>query len=141
MPGDLGSDQEWFGSSPLAAIPYGERALPLGCYTLAYPLVESGLKSQNQLEHIFLLDMEASLPSGRRAIWIADRAYARSLLLEQSEQEQRPYIVWGRRETIITFQGRRMRLGHHQAPPQKAFRYQDVFYHAPEGSGGCDSVS
>ena len=64
------------------------------------------------------------------AVWIADRAYARSLLLQQSEQEQRPYIVRGRKETIITYQGRRMKLGQLHAPPRKALRYQDVLYHA-----------
>jgi hypothetical protein len=46
----------------LAAVPYAGRALPLGCYTFAYPLTELALKSQNQLEHIFLLDTEISLP-------------------------------------------------------------------------------
>ena len=114
----------------LAAVPYAGRALPLACYTFAYPLTEPALKSQNQLEHIFLLDTETSLPPGVIAVWIADRAYARSLLLQQSEQEQRPYIVRGRKETIITYQGRRMKLGQLHAPPRKALRYQDVLYHA-----------
>ena len=88
-------DQTKSGSAQalLEAVPYAGRALPLGCYTFAYPLTEPALKSQNQLEHIFLLDTEISLPLGVIAVWIADRAYARSLLLQQSEQEQRPYIV------------------------------------------------
>ena len=125
-------DQTKSGSAQalLAAVPYAGRALPLGCYTFAYPLTEPALKSQNQLEHIFLLDTEISLPLGVIAVWIADRAYARSLLLQQSEQEQRPYIVRGRKETIITYQGRRMKLGQLHAPPGKALRYQNVFYHA-----------
>ncbi len=71
------------------------------------------------------LFLPGSWPSG-----IADRAYARSLLLQQSEQEQRPYIVRGRKETIITYQGRRIKLGQLHAPPRKALRYQDVLYHA-----------
>ena len=125
-------DQTKSGSAQalLAAVPYAGRALPLACYTFAYPLMEAALKSQNQLEHIFLLDTETSLPPGVIAVWIADRAYARSLLLQQSEQEQRPYIVRGRKETIITYQGRRMKLGQLHAPPCKALRYQDVLYHA-----------
>jgi hypothetical protein len=125
-------DQTKSGSAQalLAAVPYAGRALPLGCYTFAYPLTEPALKSQNQLEHIFLLDTEISLPLGVIAVWIADRAYARSLLLQQSEQEQRPYIVRGRKETIITYQGRRMKLGQLYAPPGRALRYQNVFYHA-----------
>jgi hypothetical protein len=125
-------DQTKSGSAQaiLAALPYAGRVLPLACYTFAYPLTEPAIKSQNQLEHIFLLDTETSLPRGVMAIWIADRAYARSLLLQQSEQEQRPYIVRGRKETIITCQGRRMKLGHLHAPPRKALRYQNVLYHA-----------
>src|SRR5512136_871106 len=112
-------DQTKSGSTQalLAAVPYAGRALPLGCYTFDYPLTEPVLKSQNQLEHIFLLDTEASLPPGVIAIWMGDRAYARSLLLQQSEQEQRPYIVRGRKETIITCQGKRMKLRHLHAPP------------------------
>jgi hypothetical protein len=125
-------DQTQSGSAQaiLAAVPYAGRVLPLACYTFAYPLTEPAIKSQNQLEHIFLLDTETSLPPGVMAIWIADRAYARSLLLQQNEQEQRPYIVRGRKETIISYQGRRMKLGHLHAPPRKALRYQNVLYHA-----------
>jgi len=125
-------DQTKSGSAQalLAAVPYAGRALPLACYTFVYPLTEPAIKSQNQLEHIFLLDTETSLPLGVIAVWIADRAYARSLLLQQSEQEQRPYIVRGRKETIITYQGRRMKLGQLHAPPRKALRYQNVLYHA-----------
>jgi hypothetical protein len=125
-------DQTKSGSAQalLAAIPYAGRSLPLACYTFAYPLTEPALKSQNQLEHIFLLDTEAALPPGVTAVWIADRAYARSLLLQQSEQEQRPYIVRGRKETIVTYQGRRMKLGHLHAPPRKPLRYKNVLYHA-----------
>jgi hypothetical protein len=80
-------DQTKSGSAQalLAAVPYAGRALPLGCYTFAYPLTEPALKSQNQLEHIFLLDIETSLPPGVIVVWIAYRAYARSLLLQQSE--------------------------------------------------------
>jgi hypothetical protein len=125
-------DQTKSGSAQalLAAVPYAGRSLPLACYTFAYPFTEPALKSQNQLEHIFLLDTEASLPPGVIAVWIADRAYARSLLLQQSEQEQRPYIVRGRKETIITYLGRRMKLGQLHAPPRKALRYKNVLYHA-----------
>lgn len=47
---------------------------------------------------------------GLMPVWIGDRAYARSVLLQQNEQEKRPYILRGRRETMITYQGRRMKL-------------------------------
>lgn len=125
-------DQTKSGSAQalLAAVPYAGRALPLGCYTFAYPLAEPALQSQNQLEHIFLLDMEACFPPGLIPVWIGDRAYARSLLLQQNEQENRPYILRGRRETMITHQGRRMKLGQLPAPPEKLLRYENVQYHA-----------
>ncbi len=125
-------DQTQSGSAQalLAAVPYAGRALPLGCYTFAYPLAEPALKSQNQLEHIFLLDLEASFPPGLVPVWIGDRAYARSLLLQQNEQENRPYILRGRKETLITYEGRRMKLGQLHAPPGKALRYENVQYHA-----------
>lgn len=114
----------------MAAIPYAGRALPLACYAFAYPLSEPNLGSQNQLEHLFLLDTEASLPSRVIPVWIADRAYARSLLLEQSEREGRLYILRGRKGTLITYQGRRMKLGQLPALPRQAIRYGNVLYHA-----------
>jgi len=125
-------DQTKSGSAQalLAAVPYAGRALPLGCYTFDYPLIEPALKSQNQLEHIFLLDTETSLPPGVIAIWIGDRAYARSLLLQQNEQEQRPYIIRGRTKTMITYRGQRMKLAQLHAPPRKVLRFENVLYHA-----------
>lgn len=125
-------DQTKSGSAQalLAAVPYAGRALPLGCYTFAYPLAEPALKSQNQLEHVFLLDMEACFPAGVIPVWIGDRAYARSVLLQQSEQESRPYILRGRRETLITYENRRRKLGQLPAPPGKPVRYENVLYHS-----------
>ena len=125
-------DQTKSGSAQalLAAVPYAGRALPLGCYTFAYPLAEPALQSQNQLEHIFLLDMEASLPPELIPVWIGDRGYARSLLLQQNEEEKRAYILRGRRETMITYRGRRMKLRQLHAPPRKAIRYEKILYHA-----------
>jgi hypothetical protein len=99
----------------VAAVPYAGRALPLACYTFDYPLREPTVKSQNQLEHLFLLDTELSLPQGILPIWIADRAYARALLLKQSGEENRAYIIRGRSGTVITYQERRMKLSHLQA--------------------------
>lgn len=114
----------------LAAVPYAGRALPLACYTFGYPLTETSFDSQNQLEHIFLLDTEQALPKGVVPVWIADRGYARALLLEQSEKEGRVYIIRGRAGTVITFQGRRMKLHQLKAEPYKAVRYENVQYHA-----------
>jgi hypothetical protein len=114
----------------VAAVPYAGRALPLALYTFATPLQEPPLKSQNQLEHVFLLDVETALPTGVIGVWIADRGYARSLLLLQSEREGRAYIIRGRTNTIITWGQRRMKLGQLPAPPGRAVRYEGIRYHA-----------
>lgn len=114
----------------VAAVPYAGRALPLSLYTFEYPLAEPNLKSQNHLEHVFLLDVEDALPSHLKAVWIGDRGYARSLLLLQSERENRFYIIRGRGGTVVTYQGKRMKLKHLKAKPNRAIRYENVLYHA-----------
>jgi len=114
----------------LAAVPYGGRALPLACYTFEYPFNTLWPKSQNQLEHIFLLHTEEALPSEVQPVWVADRGYARAALLEQSETENRLYIIRARKGTVITFGGRRMKLHQLTAEPYTAIRYEDVSYHA-----------
>ncbi len=90
----------------------------------------AALKSQNQLEHLFLLDTEQSMPEGVTPVWIGDRGYARSLLFEQSEKEGRPYIIRGRKGTVITYRERRMKLHQLKGKPYRAVRYDNVLYHA-----------
>ena len=112
----------------VAAIPYAGRALPIACYTFDYPLTEPSLKSQNQLEHLFLLDTEQSLPQGITPVWIGDRGYARAALFEQSEKEERPYIIRGRKGVVINYGGQRMKLGGLKGKPYQAVRYENVLY-------------
>jgi hypothetical protein len=81
------------------------------------------------LEHVVLLDIEESLPRGVRPIWIADRGYARALLLEQNEREGRAYLLRGRGGTGIEIAGRRMKLRALPAGPTPA-RFPDVAYQA-----------
>jgi len=114
----------------VAAVPYAGRALPLALYTFATPFNEPALNSQNHLEHLFLLDVETALPKGVIGVWVADRGYARSLLLLQSEREGRLYIIRGRTNTIITDGQHRMKLGQLKAPLGQAVRYEAVRYHA-----------
>lgn len=125
-------DQTKSGSAQalLAAIPYAGRALPLSCYTFEYPFTDSNAGSQPQLEHLFLLNTENSLPNSIKPVWIADRGYARSLLLEQSQEEGRMYIIRGRKGVIITYRGRRMKLNELKCKPGKAIRYKNVLYHS-----------
>jgi len=116
----------------VAAVPYAGRALPIGLYTFEYPLTEPALNSQNQLEHLFLLDIEAALPETVTGVWIADRGYARSKLLHQSEVENRLYIIRGRGNTVIHYNNRRMKLKALPAIAHQAVRYENVLYHATQ---------
>src|SRR5881397_3268456 len=50
----------------LAGVPFEGRALPLAVYTFDYPWQETGARSQNRLEEVFLLDVESALPAGTR---------------------------------------------------------------------------
>jgi hypothetical protein len=114
----------------VAAVPYAGRARPLACYPLAYPLAEPALKSQNQLEPLLLLEVENAFPPKAASLWIADRGLARSLLLLQSQQESRAYILRGREEVVISYRGQRRKLHPLHAPKRKAVRYDHVLYHS-----------
>ena len=111
----------------LAGVPFEGRTLPLAVYTFTYPWEEGAALSQNQLERVFLLDVEASLPAGVTAVWIGDRAYARAALLRQSLSEQRLWIIRGRAGTCVEYDGCRQKLGDRPATPH-AVRYRRVLY-------------
>lgn len=127
-------DQTQAGSTQalVAAVPYAGRALPLACYTFDYPLQEASFDSQNQLEHIFIIDTEQSMPPGAIPVWIGDRGFARALFLAQSAKEGRAYILRGRGNTGITYQNRRMKLKDLPGQAGKAIRYGEVRYHAKQ---------
>src|SRR5713226_1624953 len=48
----------------VAGVPFEGRTLPLAVYTFDYPWQERTARSQNQLEEIFLADLETALPEG-----------------------------------------------------------------------------
>jgi hypothetical protein len=125
-------DQSKSGSAQalVAAVPYAGRALPLAWYTFAYPMKALVPRSQNQLEEIFLLEVAESVPPHVIPVWIADRGYCRASLLEQSEREGRCYSIRGRSGTIISYQGRRMKLRQLPCKPWEVTCYHDVVYHA-----------
>lgn len=125
-------DQTKAGSTQalLAGVPYEGRTLPLAVYTFDYPWQESAAKSQNQLEEVFLCDVESALPSGVQAVFIEDRGYARAALLHHSNALARFYIVRGRAGTSVYVQGKRRKLGELRAPSKKPRRYRNVLYQA-----------
>jgi hypothetical protein len=55
-----------------AGVPFQGRALPLAVYTFQYPWEEKTARSQNQLEEVFLADIETALPCGLRFL-VANR--------------------------------------------------------------------
>lgn len=100
----------------MAAVPFEGRALPLAVYTFEYPW-RGALLSQNQLEEVFLRDLEQSLPPGGVPVFIGDRGYSRAQLLRHSVQEHRWFLLRGRAGTVVESRGRRLKLGQFQAPP------------------------
>ncbi len=127
-------DQTKSGSSQalLAGVPFEGRALPLSVYTFEYPWRERATDSQNQLERVFLLDLERSLPEGVRGVFVGDRGYARASLLRQCGQEGRLYVLRGRAGTRVEHEGRDCKLGELVCKPGRAIRYRKVHYQANE---------
>jgi hypothetical protein len=116
----------------LAGVPFEGRTLPLAVYTFDYPWQETSAGSQNQLEEVFLADLETALPDGVQAIWIGDRGYARAALLRHSNHQQRLYILRGRAGTRVEYQGKSCKLGELKSPPGRAVRFCGVHYQARE---------
>ncbi|MGH9380017.1 MAG: transposase [Thermoanaerobaculia bacterium] len=127
-------DQTKAGSTQalIAGVPCEGRSLPLALYTFDYPWQERAAKSQNQLEEVFLCDVESALPSGVRAVFIGDRGYARAALLRHSNALSRLYIVRGRVGTTVDVQGRCRKLGELPARAKRPRRYRSVLYHGQQ---------
>jgi Transposase DDE domain len=116
----------------LAGVPFRGRTLPLAVYTFQYPWQEKTARSQNQLEEVFLADIETALPSKVRPVFIGDRGYARAALLRRSNRQARVYILRGRAGTRVEYKGRSYKLGELQGRYRRAVRYPGVLYQAKE---------
>ena len=114
----------------VAGVPFAGRVLPLAAYTFAYPWSEAAVASQNQLEELFLADLETALPAGVRAVFVADRGLARASLLRHSQAVGRLFVIRGRAGTCVTWQGRRLKLGELPRLRGRACRYPGVLYQA-----------
>jgi len=115
-----------------AGVPFQGRALPLAVYTFQYPWQEKTARSQNQLEEVFLADIETALPTRVRPVFIGDRGYARAALLRQSNRQGRLYIIRGRAGTRVEYQGRSCKLAELLGEDRRAIRYPRVLYQARE---------
>lgn len=127
-------DQTKTGSAQalVAGIPFEGRVLPLAVYTFEYPWMEHAVASQNQLEEIFLADVETALPAGVRGVFIGDRGYGRASLLRHSQMVGRLFVIRGRVGTRVEWQGRRLKLGELACAPGSACRYRGVLYQAEQ---------
>lgn len=116
----------------LAGVPCAGRVLPLLVYTFEYPWKERAVASQNQLEEIFLADVETALPAGVRGVFIGDRGYGRASLLRHSRAAGRLFVIRGRAGTRVEWRGRRLKLRELTCVPGGACRYGAVAYHAEQ---------
>jgi hypothetical protein len=84
--------------------------------------------SQNALEWALLLLLTASLPPGCPPLFVMERGYARVALLAQLRQAGIPYLVRGRRNTMVRLGAQRLVLGQVPHRPGVAVRYAQVAY-------------
>jgi len=125
-------DQTKAGSTQalVAGVPFEGRVLPLLVYTFEYPWQEAAASSQNQLEEIFLADVETALPAEVRGVFIGDRGYGRASLLQHCGTAKRLYVIRGRAGTRVEWEGRHLKLRELTAEPGRVCRYRGVFYQA-----------
>ena len=100
------------------------RVLPvaLSCFT------HSGIrKSQNILEHAWILTVMSCFPVESRPLLIMDRGYARVGLLEKLRREGIPFLVRAKAKVIVYSQGKPRLLGRFTVKPGQMRRYA-VFY-------------
>ncbi len=116
----------------LAGVPFEGRALPLAVHTFDYPLREHAVNSQNQIEEVFLMDVQTALPPGVHAVFIGDRGYGRAALIRHCEQQGRLFILRGRAGTMVEIDGRRCKLGEVPCGEHKPIRYRRILYHADQ---------
>ena len=122
-------DQTWLRETPtlLAGVRVAGRILPVAFACFEYATLR---KSQNALEFALLLLVAASLPPGCRPLFVLDRGYARAALLAQLRQVGIPYLVRGRRQTLVRIGPQRLALGRVPYHQGEAVRYPHVLYHA-----------
>ncbi len=109
----------------LAGVRVAGRILPVAFACFEYASLR---KSQNALEFALLLLVTASLPPGCTPLFVLDRGYARVALLAQLRQAGIPYLIRGRRNTMVRLGGQRLALGRVPHRPGVAVRYPHVLY-------------
>jgi hypothetical protein len=124
-------DQTWLRGTPtlLAGVRVAGRILPVAFACFEYATLR---KSQNALEHALLLVVATSLPPGCKPLFVLDRGYARAALLGQLRQAGIPYLVRGRRSTLVRIGTQRLALGRVPHRQGEAIRYPAVAYQSTQ---------
>jgi hypothetical protein len=109
----------------LAGVRVAGRILPVAFACFEYATLRT---SQNALEFALLLLVTASLPPRCIPLFVLDRGYARAALLTQLRQAGIPYLIRGRRNTMVRLGPQRLILGRVPHRQGVAVRYPHVLY-------------
>ena len=109
----------------MAGVRVAHRVLPVAFACFEYETIR---KSQNILEQSLLLLIASCLPPGCKPLFVLDRGYARASLLTQLRTLNIPFVIRGRRNTIVRVGHQRMSLGRLQHRAGRARRYVHVTY-------------
>lgn len=101
------------------------RTLPVAFACFEYSEIR---KSQNVLESALLKLVAASLPVGCKPLFVMDRGYARVELLRELRQINIPYLIRGRKQTLIRLARERLSLGRLRYRVRRPKRYVHVLY-------------
>lgn len=110
----------------MAGVRLAGRVLPVAFACFEYDKLR---KSQNAVESALVVLIAASLPPDCKPLFVMDRGYARVSLLKQLRQMGIPYLIRGRRNTIVRVGHRRLSLGRLPHQRGKSIRYRNVAYH------------
>jgi hypothetical protein len=110
----------------MAGVRVACRVLPVAFACFEYALIR---KSQNILEESLLQLIGACLPPSCKPVFVMDRGYARASLLKKLRCTlNMPFLLRGRRNTIVRLGRRRISLGRLKHQAGKARRYCNVTY-------------
>lgn len=117
----------------VAGIRLAGRTLPVAFVCFQYSEIR---KSQNVIESALLKLVVASLPVGCKPLFVMDRGYARAELLRELRLLDIPYLIRGRKQTMIRVAGERLSLGRLRYRARRPKRYVHVLYHGTK----CEPV-
>ena len=110
----------------MAGVRVSNRVLPVAFFCFEY---EKLRKSQNAAEEALLILIAASLPMECKPLYVMDRGYARVSLLTMLRRLNIPFLIRGRKNTMVRIGKTRMLLARVRQRKGKPVRYSQVAYH------------